>query len=101
MLSAMLDFFTIAVSFPALPYTVAVAVSTTFWVVSLVAGIDFGADGADGALDGALDGAGDGVGEAVEVGADRFHVQKRVTRTDDGSGPGSVTVWLKPALAKP
>lgn len=41
------------------------------------------------------------IGEAVEVGADRFHVQKRVTRTDDGSGPGSVTVWLKPALAKP
>lgn len=69
MLSAMLDFVTIAVSFPALPFTVAVAVSTVFWVVSLVAGLDLGTDGADGVVDGALDGAVDGALDGAVDGA--------------------------------
>ena len=115
MLRTMLDFFTIAITMPALPFTVAVLFSTVFWLVSLVGGLDFGGEGADGVLDGvtdgvdgavdgaadaaadaAFDGAADGIGEAADGASDTVSglTGPALVASVLGLGKVPITVWV-------
>lgn len=70
------EFLRTALSFPTLPFTVAMGAVLVYWLFVIVGMVDLDAmdpggalDGVDGALDGALDGAAEGAAEAATEGA--------------------------------
>ena len=89
----MIDFLTIAITFPALPFTVAVAASTAFWLFSLATGLDFGLEGVEGAVEGPTEAAVDGAVEAdVDPGSGFDGLALVATVFRIGKVP--ITLWL-------